>query len=88
MITQQIENGDVAAFDAIMASRATNEEGFPSDFVDEILKASNQGNPLVPIWRKYRGLTQAELAKKAGVTHPFVCAPDQKTQSARPLVPA
>lgn len=63
---------DIAAYDASMAARDPNEEGFPESFVDDILDASNAGEPLIPIWRKYRGMTQAVLAEKAGVTQAYI----------------
>ena len=68
----QEELDDVAAFDAIMAARAEDEEGFSIDFVNQLLAASDKGKPLLPIWRKYRGLTQTQLADAAGVTQVYI----------------
>ena len=68
----QEDADDLAAFDAAMAARADDEESFSEAFVDQLLEASNQGEPLLPIWRKYRGLTQTQLADAAGVTQVYI----------------
>lgn len=63
---------DVATFNAIMAARDPDEEALPLEFCEELFAATDAGQPLIPIWRKYRGLTQAELAKAAGVTQAYI----------------
>jgi len=39
-------------------------------FPNEVVKANIRGDSLVKAWREYKGLTQAELAAKAGIKQP------------------
>ncbi len=39
-------------------------------FPHEVVKANVRGDSLVKAWREYLGLTQAELAAKAGIKQP------------------
>ena len=39
-------------------------------FPNEVVKANVRGDSLVKAWREYKGLTQAELAAKAGIKQP------------------
>ncbi len=49
---------DVAAFDA---AKARNEESFPAEIADRLIAGDNP----IKVFRKYRGLTQKQLAKQA-----------------------
>ncbi len=49
---------DVAAFDA---AKARNEESFPAEIADQLIAGENP----IKVFRKYRGLTQKQLAKQA-----------------------
>lgn len=53
--------------------RAMTEGGNSSDLPDEILDAlaARQESP-VKILRKFRGLTQADLARQAGISRPYL----------------
>lgn len=39
-------------------------------FPNEVVKASGRGDSLVKAWREYLGMTQADLAAKAGIKQP------------------
>jgi DNA-binding XRE family transcriptional regulator len=56
---------DVCAFDAARkALTGGEEELIPTEVVDRLLDGSNP----VRVWREFRGLSAAELAKSCGVT--------------------
>ncbi|KAF0218983.1 MAG: XRE family transcriptional [Geobacteraceae bacterium] len=56
---------DVRDFDAARnAFAASEEELIPAEVVDRLLDGANP----VRVWREYRGLSAAELAKACGVT--------------------
>ena len=46
------------------AYKANPAESFPSGEVDRLLDGENP----IKVWREYRGITQSQLAAKAGVT--------------------
>lgn len=46
-----------------------NDAALPSDLLDAL--AARQESP-IKIMRKYRGLTQAELAEQAGISRPYL----------------
>jgi DNA-binding XRE family transcriptional regulator len=46
------------------AYKANPAESFPSEVVDRLLDGENP----IKVWREYRGITQSQLAEKAGVT--------------------
>lgn len=52
-----------------MTGGAGNSNDLPSDILDAL--AAKQESP-VKILRKHRGMTQAELAKKAGLSRPYL----------------
>lgn len=58
---------DVAAFDRAMAQ----DDG--GRIPHAVVKAELDGTHPVRAWRKYRGLSQAALARTAGVSRAFVC---------------
>ncbi len=39
-------------------------------FPNEVVKANVRGDSLIKSWREYKGMTQAELAEKAGIKQP------------------
>jgi ribosome-binding protein aMBF1 (putative translation factor) len=60
---------DIAAFDA---ATARAEETFPSAFSMQIAEAYHAGKSLIPLWRRYRGLNQKQLAAKAGIPQSYL----------------
>jgi DNA-binding XRE family transcriptional regulator len=48
---------------------ASNENNLPEDILDQL--AAKKASP-VKILRKHRGLTQEELAAKAGISRPYL----------------
>jgi DNA-binding XRE family transcriptional regulator len=62
---------DVRAFDAVRARiEGGEEELIPLEIVERRL----EGESAVKIWREYRGLTQASLAKVSKVSRPMIAA--------------
>ncbi len=59
---------DVSAAIAAQRRREAGEEYVPFKVIDRIIAGEN---PL-KVWRKHRGLTQALLAKTAGINQAFV----------------
>ena len=56
---------DVRSFDAARQALVTGEEELvPAEVVDRLLDGDNP----VRVWREYRGLSAADLAKECGVT--------------------
>lgn len=58
-----------AADAAAVAARIETEGTLPAAVLDAVL---DRGVTAVKAWREYRGLTQAELARKAGLSQPFI----------------
>lgn len=58
---------DIRAFDEAMAR---DEESFPLALVDRLLA----GESPLKVYREYRGLTQEQLAKAAGITRNYLAA--------------
>jgi DNA-binding XRE family transcriptional regulator len=56
---------DVRDYDQIMAN---DDEVLPSELVELLAGPDNN----LAIWREYRGFTQDQLAKKAGVSKPYI----------------
>lgn len=59
---------DVQAYDEAKAALAAGEELVPAEVVYAIL----DGQHPIRVWREYRGLTQQELAEKAGISKPYL----------------
>ncbi len=60
---------DVQDYDAVKATLERGEEELiPSEVVYAILDGANP----VKVWRDYRGMTQQELAEKAGISVPYL----------------
>ncbi len=70
---------DVSAAIAAERRREAGEEYVPAELVDRIIAGENA----LKVWRNHRGLTQAILAKKAGISQAFVgfLEKDEKTAS-------
>ncbi len=66
---------DVAAYD-IAVARA--EEFFPF----ELAERSASGESRIAIFREYRGMTQAQLAKKTGVSANYISMLEKKRKEA------
>lgn len=62
------ERGDVDAAIRAEQRRAEGEEYVPSEVVEHLL---NGENPL-KVWRKFRGLTQSELAASVGCEKAYI----------------
>jgi DNA-binding XRE family transcriptional regulator len=59
---------DVRDYDAAMQAVAQDEELIPAEVVYAILDG---GNP-IRVWREHRGLSQGELAAKAGISPSYL----------------
>src|SRR3990172_3673835 len=60
---------DIYDFDTVNeALKQGNEELIPSQVVYAILDG---GNP-IRVWREYRGISQQELAERAGISVPYL----------------
>lgn len=60
---------DVRDYDAAKAALESGEEELvPGEVVFALLDGDNP----IKVWRTYRGLTQAELAQKAGISVPYL----------------
>jgi DNA-binding XRE family transcriptional regulator len=68
MISHKEEMEDIRDARHISAAIAAGEETFPADFV----KRLSSGKSRLKIWREYRKLTLAELAKICGVSVPAI----------------
>ena len=68
-LCQQLD--EAADAEAMRQAQARDEESFPSAFVERLLLSGE--NP-VRVWRVYRGLTAAELARRANVSNAHVSA--------------
>ena len=49
-------------------SKAGNEELIPSEFADRLIDGENP----IRVWREYRKMTQATLAKTIGISTPYL----------------
>ncbi|HVT90121.1 MAG TPA: helix-turn-helix transcriptional regulator [Tepidisphaeraceae bacterium] len=56
---------DIRAYDA---AKAREEEAFPAEIADRLIRGENP----IRVLRKYRGLTQQQLAKIAHVARPYL----------------
>lgn len=60
---------DVVAFDeATRALEAGEEEALPAAFINAML----EGESLVRLWRKHRGMTLEALAQATGLSRPYL----------------
>ncbi len=57
---------DLELLEEAVAAEAT--ESIPAEVVHRIIEGDN----LIQVWRKYRGLTQQELARQAGISHGYL----------------
>jgi DNA-binding XRE family transcriptional regulator len=56
---------DIRAYDA---AKTRKEEAFPSEIADRLVAGENP----IRVFREYRGLTQAQLAKAAKIARPYL----------------
>lgn len=59
---------DIQAYDEAKLSVAQGEELIPSEVTFAILDG---GSP-IRVWREYRGMTQQQVAEKAGISKPYL----------------
>jgi DNA-binding XRE family transcriptional regulator len=59
---------DIQAYDEAKLSVAGGEELVPSEVTYAILDGENP----IRVWREYRGLTQQQVAEKAGISKPYL----------------
>ncbi|MCE7989595.1 MAG: XRE family transcriptional regulator [Caldilinea sp. CFX5] len=59
---------DIRAYDEAKAKLVAGEEVIPSKVVYALLDDENP----IRVWRDYRGLTQQQLAEKAGISKPYL----------------
>ncbi len=63
---------DAADADAAMARIRAGEEAFPHKLMMDLLAAREAGKSPIGVWRKYRKMTQKDLAKAIGVTSVYL----------------
>lgn len=63
------DNEDIVAAEAELASIGAGAGTMPAEVLDAML---DEGLTAVAAWRRYRGLSQAALARKAGLSQVFV----------------
>jgi len=68
IISRMEEREDIREARKISAAIAAGEETFPADFV----KRLSSGESRLKVWREYRKLTLAKLAKTCGVSIPAI----------------
>jgi DNA-binding XRE family transcriptional regulator len=56
---------DIKAYDRV---KGKPQEFVPAALVDRLIAGENR----LKVWREHRGLTQAALAKKAGISEPYL----------------
>ena len=74
--------GDLRAYDQAMHAITAGEETVPGEVVRRLVAGENR----LRVWREHRGLTQVDLAQRAGVGQPYVAmleAGDRKGSVAR-----
>lgn len=59
---------DIRAYDEAKANIEAGEELIPSKVAYALLDGKNP----IRVWRQYRGLTQQQLAKKVGISKPYL----------------
>jgi DNA-binding XRE family transcriptional regulator len=59
---------DIQAYDEAKLSVAQGEELIPSEVTFAIL----DGESPIRVWREYRGMTQQQVAEKAGISKPYL----------------
>ncbi len=59
---------DIRDYDAAMQAIADGEELIPAEVVNALLDGENP----IRVWREYRGMTQAQLAKVADISVPYL----------------
>jgi DNA-binding XRE family transcriptional regulator len=59
---------DIQAYDEAKLSVARGEELIPSEVTFAIL----DGESPIRVWREYRGMTQQQVAEKAGISKPYL----------------
>ena len=62
---------------AIRAARADHGELLPSEFAKQLINGENP----VRVWRGYRGLTQVELAARAGIDQAYLSKIERGTRT-------
>jgi len=65
------------AYEAMQQLRDANDETVPVEVVEQLLEG---GNPIA-VWRKFRGLSQQQLADAAGVTKSHISQIENGTKS-------
>ena len=61
---------------------AGQEELIPSDVVEKLVS----GQSPIKVWRQYRGLSQAQLAKEIGVSQAYVAQLETRQRQGKPAV--
>jgi ribosome-binding protein aMBF1 (putative translation factor) len=61
---------------------AGQEELIPSDVVEKLVS----GQSPIKVWRQYRGLSQAQLAKEIGVSQAYVAQLETRQRQGKPTV--
>ena len=65
MVEDLDDLGDIRAYDRAVAKP---QEFVPADVADRLIARENP----VRVWRRYRGLTQQQLAQKARISKPYL----------------
>lgn len=73
MYNTLIEQAEIREDSAYLrAAIERDEEAFPQAFCEQLEELLRAGKPVIALWRNYRGFSQQELAKNAGISQSFL----------------
>jgi DNA-binding Xre family transcriptional regulator len=73
MYNTLIEQAEIREDSAYLrAAMERGEEAFPQAFCEQLEELLRAGKPVIALWRNYRGFSQQELAKNAGISQSFL----------------
>jgi DNA-binding XRE family transcriptional regulator len=73
MYNTLIEQAEIREDSAYLrAAMERGEEAFPQEFCEQLEELLRAGKPVIALGRNYRGFSQQELAKNAGISQSFL----------------
>jgi DNA-binding Xre family transcriptional regulator len=73
MYNTLIEQAEIREDSAYLrAAMERGEEAFPQAFCEQLEELLRAGKSVIALWRNYRGFSQQELAKNAGISQSFL----------------